>query len=113
MTFDPAKPVQTRDGRPARIVCTDTKSGNPILALVTLKDGQEVPMQFSTNGQTYKREEGAFDLINIPETRTLYVHAYHDNAVGVFQTREHADYRAVPGRIARVKVTYTEGQFDE
>lgn len=32
--FDPTKPVQTRDGRKARIICTDAKGVLPIIALV-------------------------------------------------------------------------------
>ena len=38
--FDPLKPVQTRDGRKARIICTDRKmDGFPILALIPSHSG--------------------------------------------------------------------------
>jgi len=42
MSFDPTKPVQTRDGRKARILYTDIKSGYPIVALTTEPGGVEI-----------------------------------------------------------------------
>ena len=42
--FDPSRPVQTRDGRKARIVCVDMKRDHyPILALVENPNGLESP----------------------------------------------------------------------
>ena len=40
--FDPTKPVQTRDGREARIICTDVerKGDWPIVALIKTSDGE-------------------------------------------------------------------------
>lgn len=48
--FDPTKPVQTRDGRKARIICTDAASPLPIVALVTDK-GVEYPTVFTKEGR--------------------------------------------------------------
>jgi len=74
MKFDPTKPVQTRGGRTARIICTDARGGWPIIALVESSEGRE---ETSRNG-----EDGAYsnhpdhpqshhDLVNVPEKRTL------------------------------------------
>lgn len=71
-TFDPSKPVQTRDGRPARVLCTDASGSYPIAALI--------------NGdlRTYTSEglfvedcgEDTLDLVNIPEETVEYVNVY-------------------------------------
>ena len=70
--FDPNKPVQTRDGRKARIICTDANkdSGNhyPIVALVTRHSRLEYAERFRADG---KCDDALFnrpmDLINIEE----------------------------------------------
>ena len=68
--FDPTKPVQTRDGRAARIICADRKMAlGTIVALVTNEDGSE--SHIITCGDTGRRSgytlDGPFDLINIPD----------------------------------------------
>lgn len=76
--FDPTKPVQTRDGRAARIVCTDYKAkrhghdiGRPILALVASRmDGEhEHVYTYTVNGSHHGEHGGPMgvDLVNIPE----------------------------------------------
>jgi len=40
--FDPSKPVQTRDGLPARIICTDAKCDFPIIGLITIMNGKRI-----------------------------------------------------------------------
>ena len=76
MTFDPDKPVQTRDGRKARILCTDAEhrciEGDifPIIALITNVSGQEIPETFRENGFIQRSDIARpDDLINIPEKR--------------------------------------------
>lgn len=74
MTFDPTKPVQTRNGRAARIICTDVKGEWPIIALVT--DGQrETVLSYKKSGSAYddKREDRS-DLVNAPEC--VWVNVY-------------------------------------
>jgi hypothetical protein len=73
MAFDPDKPVQTRDGHPARIVCTNVKGARPIIALVTLSDGSESAYTCYKDGQSQRFEMHPFDLVNVPEKRTVIV----------------------------------------
>lgn len=65
--FDPSKPVQCRDGSPARIICTDWKndSSHEIIALV----GQvpEVVEYFHADGRQFSMDNGPHDLVNIPQ----------------------------------------------
>ena len=81
-TFDPTKPVQTRDGRKAVILPTldlDGAGSYPITAACEKADGWEVD-SFTADGNTWDGEERDSDLINIPEvhpylkgTRTWYL----------------------------------------
>lgn len=65
--FDPTKPVQTRDGRKARIICTDRKSPSfPIIALIEAGSGREQFDSFSSEGKL-GTGQCDMDLINISE----------------------------------------------
>lgn len=74
MTFDPMKPVQTRDGRKARILATDIKGPFPIAAVIDRIGG------IGERVETYSSEGclGTFsdncpgDLVNIPERRSVF-----------------------------------------
>jgi hypothetical protein len=69
MTFDPTKPVQTRDGRKARIICTDACCEDPIIALVD-SNGHEYVFWYSLTGKHSRDDiESDNDLINIPEPK--------------------------------------------
>lgn len=74
--FDVSKPVQTRDGRKARIICTDRQYTDergepwPIVALVTIK-GKEQYYSFRADGTApYMDEKDA--LVNIPDIKKQY-----------------------------------------
>ena len=67
------KPVCTRDGRKARIICFDAEGEHPIIALVT--DGvQESPYNYSKEG--YYHTEGVetmVDLMMASEKKTGWI----------------------------------------
>lgn len=67
--FDPTKPVQTRDGRKARIICTDVNDKYyPIMALVEDSDGTEYAVSSTVDGHARYQRDGELpqDLVNIP-----------------------------------------------
>lgn len=67
--FDPTKPVQTRDGRKARIICTDVNHKfYPIMALVQDFDGSEYAVSFTVDGCALHQgdDELPKDLVNTP-----------------------------------------------
>ena len=74
-TFDPTKPVRTRHGRAARIICTDAKGDYPIIALVVnIDDGTEFAYSYDGRGLYYSvGEECGADLINVPERKTEFL----------------------------------------
>ncbi len=73
------KPVCTRDGRKARIICFDRESiGFPIIALV--KNGDtECVYQFDDKGRSnIDDEERGYDLMMLPEKKEGWVNVYRD-----------------------------------
>ena len=66
---NPEREVVTRDGRKVRIVCTDRKGLNtkPIVALITLPNGDEVIKTFWDNGIETAGSEDINDLFFVPE----------------------------------------------
>lgn len=101
--FDPTKPVQTRDGRPARIIATDRRNNTfPIVALV---GPDERPETYTAKGayfdSTSRYED---DLVNIPQKVTKWGRLYRAPDGGVipgsdlFDTREEAE-RPRPNKI--------------
>lgn len=82
--FDPTKPVQTRDGRKARILCTDKMTalkpdGPNIVALVQIPEGiEEQAYSYRPDGTCFSayREDGRLDLVNIPERTYKYENVY-------------------------------------
>ena len=65
---NPDREVVTRDGRKVRIVCTDRAGLNakPIVALITLPNGDEVIKTFWNNGFETTAIEGENDLFFTP-----------------------------------------------
>lgn len=113
--FDPTKPVQTRNGKTARIVCTDAEAPYTIVALIEGHSGDA--FRYTTEGNLLMSSPGSMDLINVPAkfTRELWVNIYPQEQKGFtvraagHATRERADIKACSDRIACVKVTI-EGQ---
>ncbi len=68
MTFDPTKPVQTRDGRKARIICTDKGGAYSMVSLIESSGGEEFTHVHNKNGESCTSCDEQ-DLISIPEKR--------------------------------------------
>ena len=106
--IDFTKPVQTRDGRKVRVLCTDGPRPYSICGYI----GSNVsPSTWRVDGSLVScRGPDKADLINVPETRVGWVNMYPKYP---HTTRAAADDSADPTRIACVRVTYEVGQFDE
>lgn len=76
MTFDPTKPVQTRDGREAEIAWTDMTGTYPILGRFRNDDGTCFFGSWQSNGLWSMDGNSSFDLINIPQTKKVWVNVY-------------------------------------
>lgn len=64
---DLTKPVQTRDGRKARVICTDRVGEFPVVALVASKEEESI-YAYTAEGRYYADvQESPSDLFNIPD----------------------------------------------
>lgn len=97
--FDPAKPVRTRDGRVARIVCTDSKSKfGPIVALVGPDDESQF---YQSNGHYLADSPHYYDLINVEPRVEEYYDVWDGLTHGPY-TSYYKATRFVPGMAKRL-----------
>ena len=73
---NPTKKVITRDGRSARIICTDAKGNFPIIALVETYNGNETVLRLKENGRFYNDTENSRDLFFAPIKKEGWVNMY-------------------------------------
>ena len=72
----------TREGKPARIICTDVKSEKyQVVALVTKKGGQETLATFDTSGKYRSGYNSHLDLFFATEK-----HEKHEGWVNVYKS---------------------------
>lgn len=74
-SIDLSRPVQTRDGRKVRILCTDAKGDMPVHGLID-NGHYEIPWAWYRSGETKRNLEISADLINIPTKRTGWINVY-------------------------------------
>ena len=96
---NPSRKIVTRDGRNARIVCTNKKGFNPILALVTKHDSiAEDIYLYTKNGELSEGNSTKSNLFFAPEKKEGWVNLYK-NFEGfivpsrIYQTKEDAEKR--------------------
>lgn len=114
--FDPTKPCRTRNGKSARIICTDAKGSKPIIALISDCTGVEIMSRYCSDGLRLTTGEKCMgDLINIPEKHEMWVNVYGKiiNSYNIgdgYVSKEQADKAASLIRIACIKVPFEEGE---
>ena len=85
------KPVCTRDGRKARIICFDKKNDYyPIIALVET-EGKECIFQYTSNGEYLEGNENNShsNLMMLPEKKEGWINVKKD--ASLFKSREEAE----------------------
>lgn len=115
--LDLTKPVQTKSGLPARIICTDKKDDEfPVVALVSMSD-MEALLKFNRFGAAELGSDGSgFDLVNVPEKKGAWFNIYNTENVIIpktadafgYKTREDADAHGNAHRVACVYVEWEE-----
>lgn len=119
-SFDPNKPVQTRDGRKARILCTDRKAPKDeenLIALVTYEEASiEHHHFYFSNGSYNKCGQSKLDLINIPEKHTIerWLVVFYNERTELWNihptTATIRDYCGGIKAIKKLTIEYTEGE---
>ena len=76
---DPSQKVVTRDGRTVRIICTDAKGDEPIVALLynKIRDEENV-YTYNRDGYFYENNDSCLDLFFAPIKREGWVNLYKD-----------------------------------
>lgn len=107
------KPVCTRDGRKARIVCFDLQSieKTPIVAAVQVTDKQEVIANYYENGQQFINGISELDLMMLPEKKEGWVNMYKDGLLDTksYPTKKEAFDKASPkDYVDTIKINWSE-----
>ena len=111
---NPSRKVVTRDGREARIICTDRRDLNfPIVTLIERKLGQgEVIYAHTKDGIYCNTCPTTYDLFFVPEKHEGWVcicRRFRNNGYftdGIYDSEQEAKVRG--GSIATVKVEWEE-----
>lgn len=107
------KPVCTRNGHKARIICFDKiDSCYPIVALVSDSE-QESICRFTNKGRKFSRLdiEDDLDLFMVTNNKEGWINIYKDKvtSVGIFSTKEDAlKHRDPSGYIDTIKINWEE-----
>ena len=67
--------VQTRDGKPVRLLCLDAKSLCPIIGLTTV-DGEEMCMFWTSQGAFNDCSHAGYDLVMKPTKHEGYINLF-------------------------------------
>ena len=107
------KPVCTRGGRKARIICFDRKFYHdgynyPIVAMVNDNDNyNELVHAYTQDGLLVGNMEGELDLMILPEKKEEWVNVYKERC---YESKEEAIRHIAPGThyIGTIKVEWEE-----
>ena len=105
---NPSRKVITRDGRKARIICTDAKDNCPVVGLVDYEN-YEVALNVTKNGKI----DGVLDLFFAPEKHEGWINLYKDDGVvytsmDTFKTKKEAESASCRTCIATIKIEWEE-----
>ena len=96
---NPTRKIVTREGKPARIICTDVKGASySVLALVD-KGDYEAPTLYTKKGEYSLGTEGSYDLFFAPEKHEGWINLYKMNSIispgpRAYDTKEEAESAA-------------------
>lgn len=84
------KPVCTRDGRKARIICFDKKCLDEQILIVLVDYGKEESIYFYTTDGKCIDDFSSFDLMMLPEKKEGWVNIYRGQVYNAFEKAEEA-----------------------
>ena len=114
---NPNQKVVTRDGREVRIICTDAKGEEPIIALVynNIRDEENV-YTYNRDGYFYGDNDSCLDLFFAPIKKEGWINVYRfkddTRTIGcLFKSEEEANfhkYDKAPVYIKTIKIEWEE-----
>ena len=106
----------TRNGRKARVICKDRVSkACPLVVLVTMEDGEEIPFTYHTDGKFY-HGENELDLFFVPEKHEGWINLYRNEdgiswiSPNYFKSKEEAEKegKAYTCGVTTIKIEWEE-----
>ena len=114
---NPNRKVVTRDGRSARIICTNRLDENyPVIALVNNEDSERCH-SYTTSGEPYKYQnrDCELDLFFAPEKKEGWIKVYYGQSRcntfvcnRIFATKEEAEKQKNDDVVAIIKIDWEE-----
>lgn len=111
---NPSQKVMTRDGRKVRIVCTDMKNEQPILALIT--EGNREDIRFYSQNGVWCNDfpNHKLDLVFAPIKKKGWINIFRCKTelyIGdVFETKEEAEKM---GKLSKNYITTIKIEWEE
>lgn len=104
------KPVCTRDGRKARVLCYDFKQNEeyPILVAVENKDGKECALLYSNDGISEMYKSSNNELVMFPEKKEGWVNIYEDMRIYASEERAKMGISTERNYVTTVKIEWEE-----
>ena len=97
------KPVCTRSGRKARIICFDRKDNTPIVALIESVNHAEILQCVHNNGKCFHYDTSNNDLMMLSEKKEGWVNVYRD-CDGANITKDDNIYSSKDAAIASAQI---------
>ena len=106
---NPSRKVVTRDGRNARIICTDQKGTlYKVIGLVDNGDEEKI-CNFTKKGESHFGVKTNIDLFFAPEKHEGWLNIYSQGRLGgLYDSKEEAIQNAGSALIATVKIEWEE-----
>lgn len=111
---NPSQKVMTRDGRKVRIVCTDMKNKQPVLALIT--EGNREDIHFYSQNGVWCNDfpNHKLDLVFVPAKKKGWINIFRCKTelyIGdVFETKEEAEKM---GKLSKNYITTIKIEWEE
>ena len=113
---NPSQKVVTRDGRNVRIICTDAKGDEPIIALVynNIREEENV-YTYNRDGYFYRDNDSCLDLFFALVKREGWINLYKNEGItylpGIIHDSEEDAKKAIkddPDFITTIKIEWEE-----
>lgn len=113
---NPSKKIVTREGKEARIVCTNRKANDKSIIVALVKDskGNEWATYYNKEGKLFSDEDYNIDLFFVSEKKegyvNIYKNIYKNNSISqIYDSYEEAfNSRAIDNYVTTIKIEWEE-----
>lgn len=115
---NPIRPIVTRDGHAARIICTNRVDKTYSILALLFEDGdkdREEVYQYTSQGEYFPNASSPHDLFFAPEKKEGWINIYHYDGIEnanaarrIYDTKEEALACKNKGRVDTIKIEWEE-----